>query len=663
MLPQRVLYYGRDEPLPQQVPLRAGPLSLIYEDGDLRYIKLNEHEILRRIYVAVRDRNWGTVLPRYSNVQMEIGEASFRITYEVENRQGEIDFSWKGTITGEADGTIRFTMDGVARSTFWRNRIGFCVLHPAECAGAPAVVEHVDGTTERGTLPVYIVPDQPVPPFAEMQALAHQVCPGVWAEVRFSGDIFEMEDQRNWTDASYKSFCTPLRLPYPVEIKAGTRVVQSVTLRLRAEQQGMVISSLREAGKKPLTLSLDHSAPALPLPPIGLGTTSAPVREDAPPLTERQLAQLAALRLSHLRVDLPLSTSGYIDRLRCAAAEATLLGVGLDVALLLSDNAEEELQYLKGALAEVKPPVRTWLVYPARELFKGGSPTERMVRLARAALADSSARFAAGTNADLIFLLRTPPPLSLLDLVTFAITPQVHAFDNASLVETLATQGVAVASARQLADGLPVMVSPVTLKMRFNPYATGPEQPTPAGELPAQVDVRQMSLFGAGWTVGSIKYLAQARVASLTYYETVGWRGIMEHAHGSLLPDKFRSLPGAVFPMYHVFADIGEFAGGQVIPTRSSDRMLIDGLALRKGKMMRLLLANLGCELRQVRVEGLAREARVRCLDETNAEEAMVEPENFRQGQGEILVASDNALNIKLLPYGVARIDCPADQA
>ena len=36
-----------------------------------------------------------------------------------------------------------------------------------------------------------------------------------------------------------------------------------------------------------------------------------------------------------------------------------------------------------------------------------------------------------------------------------------------------------------------------------------------------------MSLFAAAWTVGSLAGLAEAGVASITYYETVGWRGIM----------------------------------------------------------------------------------------------------------------------------------------
>jgi hypothetical protein len=150
ILPQNVLYYGTDAPLPAQIALRAGPLSLIYESGDLRYIRLGRREILRRVYVALRDRNWGTVPPVLSNVQIEQTDDAFQMSYDVEHRQGEIDFFWRGSITGDARGTMSFAMDGVARSSFLRNRIGFCVLHPIhECAGAACRVEHVDGTQSR----------------------------------------------------------------------------------------------------------------------------------------------------------------------------------------------------------------------------------------------------------------------------------------------------------------------------------------------------------------------------------------------------------------------------------------------------------------------------------------------------------------------------------
>ena len=47
MLPTRVLYYGKDEPLPERLPLRAGPLTLVWENGDLRYIKMGDVEVVR----------------------------------------------------------------------------------------------------------------------------------------------------------------------------------------------------------------------------------------------------------------------------------------------------------------------------------------------------------------------------------------------------------------------------------------------------------------------------------------------------------------------------------------------------------------------------------------------------------------------------------------
>ncbi len=66
-LPLRTLYYGKDEPLPDRKQLRAGPLSLIFEAGDLRYIRLGNQEILRRVYVAIRDLT-GTLCHRLSRV-------------------------------------------------------------------------------------------------------------------------------------------------------------------------------------------------------------------------------------------------------------------------------------------------------------------------------------------------------------------------------------------------------------------------------------------------------------------------------------------------------------------------------------------------------------------------------------------------------------------
>ncbi len=659
MLPKNVLYYGKDEPLPEQIALRAGPLSLVYEDGDLRYIKLGNREILRRVYVAIRDRNWGTVLPKISNLHMDVREDSFRISYDVENKAGDIDFRWKGLITGEPDGTVSFSMDGVAHSTFLRSRIGFCILHPMEYAGETCRIEHVDGTAEECDLPQYIAPQfviegtvKPVHPFDEMRAIAYQVQPGLWAETRFTGDIFEMEDQRNWTDASYKTYCTPLRLPFPVEIKEGTRVSQSVTLTLKGDKPKAL--QVQQVGKEPLGFSIGEK-PVSRLPRIGLGMAS-----HGQPLSPKEVARLRALKLSHLRADLRLSKPGYEGVLRQAAEEARSLGVELELALYLSNDGENELKSLVGALDRlardgIKLDVCTWLIFHTQEK----STSKRCIDLARKVLAgyDPGARIGSGTDFFFTELNRGRPPVEALDLVNYSLNPQVHAFDNASLVETLEAQAATVESARQFIGDLPLSISTVTLKMRANPNATGPDPEPAPGELPRQVDVRQMSLFGAGWTAGSLKYIAESNVASVTYYETTGWRGVMELESGSPVPDVFRSLPGGVYPLYHVLADVGDYAAGEVLPTTSSDTLKVNGLALRQRGKTRVILANLSPDAQQVTIRNLGERVRLRSLDETNAEQAMQAPEEFRAKRGQTRQTTSGTLEVNLLPYAVVRID------
>jgi hypothetical protein len=55
------LWYGRNTPPPEQVKLKSGSLDLIYQAGDLRYITFRGVELIRRIYVAIRDLNWNTI--------------------------------------------------------------------------------------------------------------------------------------------------------------------------------------------------------------------------------------------------------------------------------------------------------------------------------------------------------------------------------------------------------------------------------------------------------------------------------------------------------------------------------------------------------------------------------------------------------------------------
>ncbi len=638
-LSQNRIYYGSDAPLPETLPLRAGPLSLIYDNGSLRMVKLGGQEVLHQIYSAVRDQNWGTIPGQLSDVRIDRQPASFHIHYRSEHKHGEIHFVWTGDISGTPDGTVTFSMDGAALSTFNRNRIGFCILHPINCAGKACTIEDVDGNTYEGAFPREIAPHQP---FLNLRKITHEVLPGVQAEVCMEGDTFEMEDQRNWTDASFKTYCTPLGLPFPVTVEAGMKISQKITLRLIGGAPKI------ETASGGLTFNiLDETTP---LPDIGLGAAS-----HGQPLTERDIERLKALNLSHLRVDVKFAQPDYEAKFRQAAQEAAAIGVGLEVALFLTDNAEAELATFRLLLEQLQPRISRWSVFHQKEK----STTTKWVMLARERLGEWAERASVGAGTDAFFteLNRERPPVEVADFVTFSNNATVHAVDNASVTETLLTQAETVRSAKAFANGLPVVVSPITFRMRWNPNATGPEPATPPGELPPQVDARQMSLFGAGWTAGSIKYMAESGTASVTYYETTGWRGVMETAKGSPVPEKFHSIPGGVFPLYHIFADIGEFKGGEAVRSQSSDLLAVDGLALRKGSQTRLLLANFTPDKQTVLIPGLSGSWILKLLDETNAEAAMSDPDAYRAQAGQQLEAGADGLRLTLPPFAVVRVD------
>lgn len=665
-----LLWLGKEEAPPAESTFTAGALSLSFQPGDLRMICWRGREILRRVYVAVRDRNWGTVPPVYANLAVEESEEQFNVTFDARHTQGEIDFAWHGAIRGQEGGLLTFAMEGEAQTTFLKNRIGFCVLFPPSCAGMPCQVVHGTGAEAVGFSNAAVFPDavvfpaavffpaaicgeQPVPSFSDIQAITYSAAPGCTVSTQFEGEVFEMEDQRNWTDASFKVYCTPLSAPFPVQMQAGEKIFQkiAVTVHEEAATRHITCPAARDA-------EIEIRAAASPLPALGLGMAS-----HGQALAPEEIARLRALNLNHLRADLRLPEPGFPEQLALAAHPARELGVKLEAALFLSGNHPAELAGLRQALEASHPPVASWLIYPEREYLGGGAPLQALVESARRSLGDYDPQtpFCAGTNADLIFLQRNPLPASQIERVCLAINPQVHAGDTASLVETLPMQGEVVANARRLASGRPVTISPVTLKPRFNPYATAPRHFAP-DDLPPEVDQRQTSLFCAGWTLASIAAIAQAGAASITYYETTGWRGVMETQAGSPLPERFPSLPGAVFPVYHILRDLAEFAGGQVLALALSRPLQTGGLALRQGKRGTLLVANFTPKSQRVRLQGTVLWTRMRLLDETNLRQAMTQPEAYRAQSMRLIRADPGRLALNLPPFAVARMDFMAEE-
>jgi D-apionolactonase len=640
--------YGTSVPPTPPLRLRAGPATawLERESGFLRRIAYGDCEVVRGIYGAVRDRNWGTVTPEISYDQLEQRSDSFAVRFVARCVQGEVDFVWEGRITGSADGGIHYEFDGVAQSAFERNRIGLCVLHPlAGCAGQPCEVQTVDGEWLRLEFPRFIAPHQP---FQNVRSIRHEVAPGVSVEVGFEGETFETEDQRNWTDASFKTYGTPLAMPFPVAVRPGDRVRQTVSIGFHGRATNAVSAGAEASA---IVVVKPGSGPALRRPAIGFCLSES----DGVP-SARQLAWIRELRPDHLRAEVRMGAEGWQARLADADATACAVGAGLHLALHLTDRSEQELIGLGEAIRGLASEVKLVLVF--QDGYK--STPHRLLGLVLdwSAVALPGVPVAAGTDAFFAELNRERLPLSSPALPCFSVNPQVHAFDTMSCMETLEAQSQAVDSAAEFSSA-PVVVSPITLRMRWNPNATGAQPEPREGELPASVDPRQLSHVGAAWTVGSLARLfPHPRVHSLTYFELVGWRGLMETEAGSGVPARFPSEPGERFPVYHVFRDLAGMGVRPCPPSPSPDRVAVLSLITPRGED-RLLLANLTAERQAIRIEGLGGAARVVRSLEDNTEAG--DPDLGNHLTGEVATAGSRGLSLVLAPYEYVRVDACQD--
>ena len=624
---KNVLYYGKKEGIPERISLNAGPLSMIFEDGSIRNIRIDEYEALRSIYVAVRDKHWGTVKPLLSNLIFSIKEKSFRVKFEMNHKDREINFTWNGEITGDENGRITFEMCGEALSKFLKNRIGFCVLHPIkECCGKSCVIEHSNGSVEHTNFPQYISSHQP---FTDIRTIRHKIDKSTELIVNYTGDEFEIEDQRNWTDASFKTYCTPLSLDHPTLICEGETINQTITLSINGK------TSISQK-KSSLNYNVNYYSKEHKLSKIGFGASSC-----SNLLNAKKIDLLKRLCISHLRVNVVPSKKEFANILMRAANDSTLIGAPLAIAIYFENNIELELEIFIMNINKIKPEIVSFLIFHKNEVGISSHVIEKAYKTLKkiypnAVIGSGSNKFFAELNRN------KPDNLEFYDFVCYPICPQVHGFDNFTLVENLAAQADTVFSTKNFMKDIPIHISPVTFRVVLDPNIDETNILNKKEIRTFLADERQMSLFGACWTLGSIKYLCEAEVESITYFEITGKLGIMNDH---------------VYPMYHVFADVLEFHGGNVLTSLSIDPLKIDGIVLEKNKKIRILLANMTPDIQIIKMNIPLDFVEIRYLDETNCKYAMNHPNDYRSTTSSKIPVIKGILKLKMLPYAICKID------
>lgn len=636
-LKNEIKWHGNHTGNCSRINLKAGNLVMVYEKGAIRTISVGGQEVIRMIYSAVRDKAWLTIIPEISDEEFDIGRDSFRIRYQCRYFSGEINFSAKYVIEGSTDNSLTFRFEGEALNTFEKNRIGFCVLHPIEkYVGKPCKITHSDDSEEIKRFPSNISPHQPFKDISKMNWMIY----GCNCRLEFHGDIFETEDQRNWTDSSYKTYCTPLEKPFPGTMEKGEKINQKIVLKVNNESyQHLTVT-------EEIIINID-TEPKAEIPSIGIGRSTRQV-----PMTDSEIQILNKIRFDHYRTDLSLFHQDWKVKAELAVKEASALGCSLEIALFFDNNAAIQYPDFENWLTSTEVEIMTICLFHKTSLCTPDYLADNIAN-------NLKRRFphiliGTGTNANFAQINRNHPRSELSDLVCYSVHPQEHASDNATLVENLCAQSYTVECAKQFSGNKGIWISPVNIQRRFNANIESDESLHPDNKFPSQCDSRLMSLFGGGWAAVSLKYLIESGVKGVTFFETVGERGILQGDFPSRWPDDFHAVKGMIFPVYFVFQYLLRHKSFRILPARSSDPLIADSLALTDGKQLRMIISNFTRDQHLVKITGYEGNLTVRQLNADNYAGAVCDPGWLDKADMTTFIRNDNIL---LNPFSVSFAD------
>jgi hypothetical protein len=213
--------------------------SLLKDNLFLRNIKYNNIEILKLISFLVRDKNWNNYSPEI--IKTSSYNKDKKLHFEFDLKYGDVEQLEVKLLLSIGDNSVKLIANGKFLTDFWTNRIGFNLLLPLDgVVNQQVIVSKSDHTTETLKYPLVIQPDQPMVKFNN---LSYEMFDSIALNIRFDGIHFEMEDQRNWGDASYKIYSGSLLDPFPYKENKNSDFHQEIEITMREKNNSLVTTS------------------------------------------------------------------------------------------------------------------------------------------------------------------------------------------------------------------------------------------------------------------------------------------------------------------------------------------------------------------------------------------------------------------------------------
>jgi D-apionolactonase len=499
--------FGTTQPTNKTRLLTAGRLTALLDGGGLRNIQYNGIEVVRGISYLCRNADWGTYDAAITNFRVKQDKEGFSISYHAKCKDHVQELNYLVTIEASNAG-LHLHAKGTPHTDFITNRTGFVVLHPLEgTVGQKLTVTHSDHSNTETHFPRYISPGQPI---FNIRALTYDMCPGVTATLTLNGDTFEMEDHRNWMDASYKTYVHSLKDIWPYTLKRGVPFEQSVTLTF--EGQPHAPSKVRRSDT--IKIKVGHASGIMPVISTEINTVD--------------IQTLSKFRLSGIksfvaRLDGRQNDVNHRVKDIASALENSVSSLKLELILPAKKAVDEEIKQFAKAITDggVKPDAvvithaHDLVSYQPEQARPKAPSYEEMAAAAR--LAFPSAAIGGGVLTNFTELNRNSVPRNVFDFVTHSLCPTVHASDDLSVMETLESLPWIFDSVRNMVGELPYHIGPTSISAQSNPYGKGlTPNPKDIRTCLAERDPREKGLFFAVWSFALIAACAKFGIKNVS---------------------------------------------------------------------------------------------------------------------------------------------------
>ena len=473
----------------------------------IRNVTYQGAQIIDLLYTAIRPWDWSTLDPDEHSEVVEISGENCLVTI-TDLFAGSMQGKTVLTLQPNGKFTIDYQLSGLGK--FEINRWGVCFcLNTGDWMGSKVSASENTYSLLKEISPQRVINGITQGLFPASNNL-HFIAPDKRSlKVLSTGKVLEAEDQRNWTDNTYKIYSGSLAEPRPFVIEKGMQWEQQVEFEVTPPT-----NSIPDGSK-----IIAKDIPSLPR--IGVQFNGEPLL----PSDDLEKA-LFILDIDHIRINEESLTAQKI-------ATISKSGLVLEAALLSSNDGAELVREVEHLSARVPAGSRLLINRQGRQIVQGSDlPKNKTLN-----------SYIPGSDAYLVDLHREE--FEFGDAVSYSMVPTVHSSDPETIFKTLYTQKESIEFAKKFVAPQ-VSISPITFSTRGNPE-TGHLRDNRINFAQPDMAAQIKELSAAAWTLGSVFALASAGAYSGTWHELFGEFGVI-YSEGSAI--KFS-------PTFHALSALG----------------------------------------------------------------------------------------------------------